>query len=158
MPAEYRPLLDAFGNTRIGGLSRQCTATHIGNGVAITAGHCFNAGINGQTNVACPADTTVYWGSRAGTVAGTSGCRIILAMQNSAFFDYAFFAVYNPPLAEVGFRLDAGSSAVDTNGTLFSHPDGRDLESGRRPATSLPTPSRSRIHVIPSLGAASRYD
>ena len=61
-------------------------------------------------------------------MAGTSGCRIILAMQNSAFFDYAFFAVYDPPLAEVGFRLDAGSSAVDTNGTLFSHPDGQDLD------------------------------
>jgi V8-like Glu-specific endopeptidase len=128
VPARYRPLLNAFGRLTVGNMT--CTATHIGNGVAVTAGHCFNAGSSGQTNRACPANTSVAWGRRAGTTVMTSTCTRILAMQDQKPYDYAFFEVDPIPPAAIPFWSSAGSvgNAVSTSGTVFSHPQGRDLE------------------------------
>jgi|GEM_PF-3383146 len=130
VPAKYRPLLDAFGLLTIG-TGGFCTATHLGSGVVMTAGHCFAAGSGGQTNIACPANTTVSWGKRAGTGPNlVSSCTRILAMQNSGAWDYAFIEVSPPPSTAVGFQSNAGGvgNPVGSSATIFSHPQARDLE------------------------------
>jgi hypothetical protein len=45
----------------IGAIRPNCTAFHIGNGVAVTAGHCFSNGPSADSLIACNA-TLIEWG------------------------------------------------------------------------------------------------
>src|SRR5438128_211115 len=58
IPSKYAPLIDGFGK-----LSNGCSVTHIGNGVAITAGHCFNSPATRASNLPC-GTYSVAWGYR----------------------------------------------------------------------------------------------
>lgn len=121
IPARYRPLLDAFGKIAMG-----CTATHIGGGLVLTAGHCFSAPETPVVNQPC--SDTVEWGNRKDAVVYlTSTCTKILAMEYSTHRDYAIFQVSPVPTAFIPVDL----SARPANGrsiSIFGHPQLRPLE------------------------------
>lgn len=122
IPAKYAGLPDAFGIISMG-----CTATHIGNGVVVTAGHCFNAPSTRKNNFAC-AGTTVKWGVRVDSPAYlTSKCTTVYAAQQSHDIDYSIFQVDVAPAAKVDVDLSA-RPAFDSTITIFSHPHLRPLE------------------------------
>ena len=122
LPEKYRAMVDAFGVISMG-----CTATHIGNGVAISAGHCFGAPSTRKNNVPC-ANITVKWGVRADKPAYlTTDCTIILAEEQNGNRDYAIFKVTGVPSETVGVDYSARPE-VDTKLTIFSHPKRRPLE------------------------------
>lgn len=122
IPAKYRPLLDAFGRISMG-----CTATHIGDGLVLTAGHCFNASSTRADNRPCDGKS-VAWGFRKDSPAYlTSNCTTILTMQHHRDRDFAIFRVDRPPPVKVRMRYDA-RPPVDTKLTIFSHPRSRPLE------------------------------
>ena len=58
VPPQYKKLINAFGLINNG-----CTATHIGRGIVITAGHCFYALAELTQNADCE-DVTIDWGFR----------------------------------------------------------------------------------------------
>jgi V8-like Glu-specific endopeptidase len=122
VPEKYRGLPNAFGIISMG-----CTATHIGNGVVLTAGHCFSAGPTRKNNFACTG-TTVRWGVRTDSPAYlTSKCTTVYAAQQSHDIDYSIFQVDVAPPVSVDVDLSA-RPAYDSNITIFSHPHLRPLE------------------------------
>jgi hypothetical protein len=130
VPERYRPLLEGFGRLLIPGSQpgsyALCTATHIGNGLVVTAGHCFGAPANRVDNVAC-SGVKVQWGYRVGKNATlTSSCTTILAMETNNTRDYAIFKVDTAP--SVTLAIDTSLPAKGTGLTIFSHPGGRPLE------------------------------
>ncbi len=122
IPAKYRPLLDAVGHMSMG-----CTATHIGNGIVLSAGHCFHATSVRKDNFACP-NVSVRWGLRADSPSYlTSTCTTVLAARQSRDTDYSIFKV--SPVPPVAIAVDyAARPAIDTTLTIFSHPRSRPLE------------------------------
>lgn len=150
IPAKYRPLGRAFGIVNIG-----CTATHVGAGVVLTAGHCVLAEPVQQPvkDEACPDGLAVTWSytylkwSKNGPMAtlpkagDVSPCFRILAAEWDANKDYAILQVDNPPSASVVVDLDARAE-TDREVTIFGHPAWRPLEwSGTcrvRPSADLP--------------------
>ncbi len=117
IPDRYRSILNAFGEISMG-----CTATHIGGGYVLSAGHCFDAPDVVVRNQPC-SDITVKWGVREGTTPYlTSQCESIVAMQLSEGNDFAVFKVTEVPTATVG--VDTEKRAQDGEAlTIFSHPD-----------------------------------
>ncbi len=125
IPAKYRPLVDAFGIISVG-----CTGTHVGNGIVLTAGHCFSAPTTRTNNRACPANTTVAWGTRRDKAAYlTSTCTTILAEQlnSNSGIDYAIFKVSPVPPVKVDVDLGARPANGATL-TIFGFPQLRPLE------------------------------
>lgn len=122
LPAELRPLIDAFGMLDMG-----CSATHIGNGLVLTAGHCFNASATPATNVSC-AGRSVRWGFRKDKSAYmTSQCQVIVAQQLNDDTDYAILRV--SPIPPVAVEVDLSARpANETRATIFGHPQMRPLE------------------------------
>lgn len=118
IPAKYRNIIDAFGIISMG-----CTATHIGNGIVLTAGHCFWASEELQKDQPC-ADTTVAWGVREGKDAYlTSTCQSVLfAQRDSVGNDFAIMKVSPAPTVSVGVELER-QAAVGDQLTIFSHPE-----------------------------------
>ena len=122
IPAKYAALVDAFGVLSVG-----CTATHIGNGIVLSAGHCFSATSTRKDNVPC-AGKTVKWGVRVDKASYlTSKCETVLAMEQSDARDYAIFRVSPVPTATVAIDA-ARRPALNTTLTIFSHPQLRPLE------------------------------
>lgn len=121
IPSKYTKFLDAFGRMSMG-----CSATHIGNGLVISAGHCFNGQTNRINNATC-ANVTVSWGKRGTkTPYLVSKCEKILAYQTSSRVDYSIFKVSPAPTAKV--EIDLRSAALNKIVTIFGHPQGRPLE------------------------------
>ncbi len=134
---KYRPFLDAIGYVWPSG----CTATHIGNGVVVSAGHCFSGTKVTRFNTRCDGKS-VYWGYRADSIITRSGftpilgathylmsrCVRMLALKDQDPYDYAIFEVDSIPTAFVPVTADAGySSGVSTPGTVFGHPQHKSL-------------------------------
>jgi V8-like Glu-specific endopeptidase len=122
IPAKYAPIINAFGVMSMG-----CTATHIGGGLVLSAGHCFGAPSTRKDNVPCP-NVTVKWGVRRDSQAYmTSQCKIVLAEEHSRNRDYSIFRV--EPAPETAIEPDLGKRpTVDTEITIFGHPQRRPLE------------------------------
>ena len=122
IPEKYRPLIDAFGKISMG-----CSATHIGDGLVISAGHCFEAPERRINNKPC-AGVTVDWGFRKDkTPYLKSKCVTILAAELNDNRDYAIFKVDVAPTAKVEIDLSARPK-VGTALTIFGHPQLRPLE------------------------------
>jgi len=122
IPAKYGPLIDAFGKISMG-----CTATHIGNSLVLTAGHCFEAPEKRINNKPC-AGVTVDWGYRKDKAAYLkSKCLMVLAAELNDNRDYAIFRVDQAPTAKVEIDLSAKAKTGSTL-TIFGHPQLRPLE------------------------------
>lgn len=121
IPLRYKELVDAFGL-----LSMGCTATHIGNGIVLTAGHCFWAEETPIRDRDC-SDTQISWGVRDGKEAYmTSKCEKIIIAQREGMNDYAVLRVSPvPPVAimpDMQRRAEVGDAV-----TIFSHPQRQTL-------------------------------
>jgi V8-like Glu-specific endopeptidase len=151
IPAKYRGVIDAAGHVYPSG----CTATHIGNGIALTAGHCFDAPSSRVDGRPCTG-TTITWRERSGvTNRPTSTCTRILAMHDRDPYDYTIIEVSPPPVDAIPPRLNAGSSyAVGYTGTLFSHPAWRTLEWSKTCAVTPPY-ATSFNHTCDTEGGSS---
>jgi V8-like Glu-specific endopeptidase len=127
IPVKYRQLVGAFGLINMG-----CTATHIGGGYVLTAGHCFGAGEQVERNQPC-SDTTIEWGVRTGKSSSDlqSRCQVIVAAQQSSQgVDFALIKVSPIPRTSVQIdftrRAEAGREL-----TIFSHPNMEPLQWSR---------------------------
>lgn len=119
IPRSYRSLVDAFGLIEMG-----CTATHIGNGYVLTAGHCFWAGPDLQRDADCTG-STIEWGVREGKAPYlVSNCEKIVAMQTNdeTGNDFAIMKVSPAPDVKVGVELRRRPWAGNRL-TIFSHPN-----------------------------------
>ena len=118
VPAKYRKILDAFGFIDMG-----CTATHIGNGIVLTAGHCFWAADALMKDGNCE-NNTIKWGLRDGRSAYmTSKCvSILFAQRNSVNNDFAVIKVDPIPTAAVGVETERKAQPGDQL-TVFSYPE-----------------------------------
>jgi len=125
IPEKYGAMINAFGIMSMG-----CTATHIGNGIAITAGHCFQGRVSEerQNNVPCGTSTIIEWGYRKDAPAYLkSKCVTILALEKNKNRDYAIFTLDNIPTASV--EVDLSARPVDKTAiTIFGFPQKRPLE------------------------------
>ena len=118
IPFRYRNIVDAFGIIQVG-----CTATHIGNGYVLTAGHCFWASDKLKRNQSCGEDYNVKWGYREGAeVYLTSKCVELIAAQMNDKYDFAIFKVYPVPPVSIPVNLN-DLSKYKTKLTIFSHPN-----------------------------------
>jgi V8-like Glu-specific endopeptidase len=117
LPQHLRGLVDAIGLT-----SNGCTATHVGDGVVLSAGHCVSS------QQEC-AQTTIHWGYLAGRDPSVvSRCTLVLTSDRGLGSDYAVFEVDRIPKAAI------------TPGTL-----GQVGERGH-PVTMLGYPSGAPLH------------
>ncbi len=121
------PKLKAIGRMELG-----CTATHIGNGIAITAGHCFTKENleEKKEKVPCSAgEHDVRWGVNYDDGEGymRSHCTEILAIEKNKRKDYAIFRVSPVPDYKIDVATDYKVS-VDDEISIFSHPRRRPLE------------------------------
>jgi V8-like Glu-specific endopeptidase len=122
IPSKYRPLIDAFGKISMG-----CTATHIGQGLVITAGHCFDAPEKRINNRPCDK-VTVEWGYRKDKAPYMkSNCTMILAAELNDNRDYAIFRVSPVPPVSVEMDLSV-KPKIGSTLTIFGHPQLRPLE------------------------------
>ncbi len=122
IPEKYRPLINAFGKISMG-----CTATHIGNGLVISAGHCFEAPEKRINNKPCDR-ITVDWGYRKDKAPYLkSKCVTVLAAELNDDRDYAIFKVDVAPTAKIELDLSARPKVGSTI-TIFGHPQLRPLE------------------------------
>lgn len=119
IPAKFKSLVNAFGKIGMG-----CTATHIGDGYVLTAGHCFWAGSTPIENQNCPgAENEIEWGYREGRRPYmVSKCQKIIIAQRTEKMDYALIKV--SPIPRVAIKADLEKRAnVGEKVTIFSHPD-----------------------------------
>jgi V8-like Glu-specific endopeptidase len=118
IPLKYRELVNAFGLMSMG-----CTATHIGGGYVLTAGHCFWASDNVVKDQAC-SDTTIDWGIREGLDQPymKSTCEKIVAAQRSSKNDFAIIKVSPVPAFAIAVELNRKAMPGDVI-TIFSHPE-----------------------------------
>jgi V8-like Glu-specific endopeptidase len=122
IPEKYRSLIDAFGKISMG-----CSATHIGDGLVISAGHCFDAPERRGNNLSCDK-ITVDWGYRKDKPAYLkSKCVVVLAAELSDNRDYAIFKVDVAPEAKIELDLSERPK-TGTPLTIFGHPQLRPLE------------------------------
>lgn len=121
IPQKYTPFIDAFGKMSMG-----CTATHIGEGLVLTAGHCFEAPAR-RSSMSCEG-ISVKWGYRRDKPAYlVSQCVKVYAAEHNDDRDYAIFEVDRIPPAKVEIDLQARPT-VRTALTIFGHPQARPLE------------------------------
>lgn len=119
IPAHLAPLVDAFGIMNMG-----CTATHIGNGIVLTAGHCFWAPRLLTKDISCD-EVTIDWGVREGKEAYLqSKCEMVLFAQTNKLIgsDFAILKVSPVPPVAIPVELERKSVVGDII-TIFSHPE-----------------------------------
>lgn len=105
----------------IGLISMGCTATHLGQGIVLTAAHCFVDESRAKFKQSCEG-TQVFWGVREGkNPTSVSNCRQILVIEYTKAKDYALFKVDNPPKWALPIKLD-NRVPYNSRVTIFSHP------------------------------------
>jgi V8-like Glu-specific endopeptidase len=123
VPVKFRSVVDAFGIMSMG-----CTATHIGQGYVLTAGHCFRANEIPMQNKSCTG-VSIRWGHRSGRSAYmVSNCETIVAAQrNNTENDFAIIKV--SPVPRVSIEVDLRRKALSGDSiTIFSHPLEEELQ------------------------------
>lgn len=125
IPENLRSIADAVGI-----LSEGCTATHLGGGYVLTAGHCvlpllYEDDEFPQYNIPC--DQTISWGYRSShqpTLVGK--CEKFVTGERNSRNDWAILKVDRFPEAKVA--IDQSVDPVSgTQLTLFSHPKHQSL-------------------------------
>lgn len=136
LPEEMRHLVDAVGQLNVG-----CTATHIGAGLILTAGHCISQSPRSSTT-SC-RQLGVVWGNRGGNSKFTvSKCLEVKMRVYNDTLDYAILKVENPPEAFIPVELQKPDLPTQT--TMLSFPRMRPLEwSGNCEIFSYDDPKRA---------------
>jgi V8-like Glu-specific endopeptidase len=122
IPAKFRNSMNAIGK-----LSSGCTVTHIGQGFAVTAGHCFWQTFFDEElklNEKC-SDETITWAWTEGSVDHkTSQCLEVVAMQRSETdnLDFAIMKISNPPAAKIDIEWKK-KPRTGSFVTIFSYPE-----------------------------------
>jgi V8-like Glu-specific endopeptidase len=119
IPVQFASLVDAFGIMNMG-----CTATHIGNGFVLTAGHCFWAPRLLTKDITCD-EVTINWGVREGKEAYLqSKCEMVLFAQTNKLIgsDFAILKVSPSPSVSIPVELER-KALVGDSVTIFSHPE-----------------------------------
>jgi hypothetical protein len=124
LPPKLRPLINAFGMLDIG-----CTVTHIGNHIAITAGHCVPKSVKVGAEAPCWPNATIQWGYRIGVRnMPFSHCVRVLAAEFDLFKkDYAILRVDNAPKEKIEVEPNI-QPKLGAGITMFGHPNKRTLE------------------------------
>lgn len=135
IPFKYRQLTDAIGLMDVG-----CTVTYIGNGYAITAGHCIWTKFfepipeTPFVNLPCKDDFDhtfeIWWGYRGaeGDKPAQKGeCERIVFAQITKFYDFAILKVSNPPQVKVSVDLQSPIE-LGRSITVFSHAESLPLQ------------------------------
>lgn len=120
LPVGIQSAVDAVGQLNIG-----CTATHIGSGLVLTAGHCVTRSPRSRGG-ACP-QLGVIWGNYGGNKKySVSKCITIEAREYNERVDYAVLRVTNPPKA----AIEVDWLPQDQNGSIaiLSFPRMRPME------------------------------
>lgn len=125
LPERLRSLPQAIGMLETG-----CTVTHLGNGLVITAAHCFPEKPRNPDE--CLAKQfpkmTIQWGYRQDQPAGPSStCLKLLKHQLDDGYDFALLQVDNPPPAAMDVELNK-RPPEGRKITTFGHPRKRPLE------------------------------
>lgn len=116
IPSKYKNLINAFGIISMG-----CTATHIGNGYVLTAGHCVDAGAILLKDIPC-SETTIEWGVREGISPFLkSTCEKVVFAQRDSDLDFAILKVSPAPDVSLSIELVRKATPGDSI-TVFSHP------------------------------------
>lgn len=124
LPKAMRPLIDAFGLMSMG-----CTGTHIGNGLVLSAGHCFDS--KEFAEEICKT-TTIQFGFRQGVNPYLeTKCAEIVALELTDKKDFVVFRVADVPRAKVDVELKK-SPKLRAAITIFGHPRERPLEWSQR--------------------------
>ncbi len=135
--SNLRAYLNAFGIISLGGKG-VCSGTHIGNGLVLSAGHCFfgeEPGNLSAKNKEC-STTKVYWGYRGSPKTGNakpavslvSQCKKLIYAERSADRDFAIFQVDQAPNVAVPLATGTSKTPAGTKLTIFGYPQGRPLE------------------------------
>lgn len=151
IPTQLTPLIDAIGQLNVG-----CTATHLGDGLVLTAGHCISRSPRSGTDN-CHL-LGVVWGNRgAKPELKSSKCTSVLLRRYDSTYDFALLRVNNPPQASVALDLDFKSQT--TSLTMLSFPRMRPLEwSGYCSLRAYTDPARvlkKFLHDCDSEGGSS---
>lgn len=103
----------------IGRVALGCTATHIGNGIVLTAGHCVKS-----SNCTSSA-YNIRWGYTQNNRSGklVSKCSQVLAHENNSLRDYAILRYSPAPSASLPINRSNRPKAGQRL-TIFSHPNG----------------------------------
>lgn len=118
IPFKYRKLVNAFGKM-VGG----CTATHLGQGYVLTAGHCVDVIDTLVKNQECSTDYDVEWGYRGDAKPYLySKCQKVIIAERNFNTDYALIKVYPAPSSSIAIDLEK-MPEQSTITTIFSHPD-----------------------------------
>ena len=125
IPEKYRELIDAVGIMLR--LKSKCTVTHIGKGLAVTAGHCVNATDEEIRDRPCGFTDIKFGYIKGSRNTFTTKCEKIISAIYTDEIDYAIIKVKEAPAAKVAIR-DGGHATLNTPITMFSHPMGRHLE------------------------------
>lgn len=122
IPLKFRSSMAAIGK-----LSSGCTVTHIGQGYAVTAGHCFWQTFFDEElklNETCSTETITWAWTEGSHNNKTSQCLEVIAMQRSETenLDFAIMKISDAPAAQVDIewkkKPKAGSFV-----TIFSYPE-----------------------------------
>ena len=118
-------LVKAIGRMRVG-----CTVTHIGGGIALTAGHCFSRSHFEGVEKARPCNVERFrlvWGLAEGNQAPMPGkCKEIIAFEYNERRDYAFLRVDPAPSSYL--KLNFALPHLGEQISIYSHPHKRPLE------------------------------
>lgn len=115
----------------MGMMNLGCTVTHIGQGLALTAGHCFYpfkfSGI--VTEEPCGSDDyDINWGLTVNNNAYmTSDCEQIVLLEHNSKKDYALFEVNPSPNVSIPIQFN-GTYQLNQPISIFSFPKKRPLE------------------------------
>ena len=141
-PNNHSSLLPSDFLNSIGRMEIGCTVTHIGDNLAITAGHCLaasswygDATFSFVKNISCNAISgrplsfyDVSFGVRGASSGFLKGrCKKIVAAENNAFRDFAIIELDKAPVEKLPLKLS--NRAIEGNEiTIYSHPGKRPLE------------------------------
>lgn len=118
---QYYVADDQFSQS-IGHMALGCTATHIGQGYVITAGHCVSS------STCSSSSYNVRWGftfdNRAGN--SVSRCESVVARRYDGQLDYAILKYSNPPAAFIPVNRVNRPTSGDRI-TILSHPSSQPL-------------------------------
>ena len=163
LPPSLREAIHAIGLIKIDEKGA-CTATHLGNGFVLTAGHCFldesNPAPQMIINRPC-GNTQVFWGYRetitqeihSTQTALISQCTSVVFAELSKQRDFAVFKIDLFPRSTIAISSAKERTAINTKITILSHPRSRPLEWSQycsvQPKSVIP-PSAKSPHTPPS--------